>query len=176
MADKEKEKEESLKQEGEQNLLGEVDEAVALKQEIEKLKKERDDYLDGWRRAKAELANYKKDELKRLEEVAKFSQEDLVQDLLTVLDAFDLALAALEKSGPVEKGVYLIKSQLEELLRQRGLNRIQVKVGDKFDPALHEAIGLASGGSEAGRVAEEISAGYTLHGKVIRPSRVKVFK
>ncbi len=189
MTDKEEKKEEKL--------LEGVDEAKDLKKELEKVRKERDEHLDGWKRAKADLINYKRDERQRLEQVIKFSNEGLVLDLISVLDDFDLALAALERSGPVEKGVYLIKSRLEDFLKRQGMTRIEVKVGDKFDPAIHEAIAVTSDdpskgglpaevllaprslsevGAKAGMVAEEIEAGYLLHGKVIRPARVKVFK
>lgn len=161
----------------EEKLLEGVDEAKNLPKKLEKLEKERDEYLDGWKRAKADLINYKKDELRRLEEVARFGSESLILELISILDDFDLALATLEKSGQVEKGVYLIRSRFEDILKRRGLERIKVKVGDKFNPALHEAITTVDGEShEADTIAEEIEAGYTLHGKVIRPTRVKVFK
>lgn len=154
--------------------------------ELEKIKKERDEYLDGWRRAKADLINYKKDELKRLEEVARFGSESLILELISILDDFDLALATLEKEpasakasagqgDPTTKGLYMIRSRFEDILKRRGLERIEVKVGDKFDPNYHEAVTTITGGEE-GAVAEEIETGYKLHGKVIRPSRVKVFK
>ncbi len=149
--------------------------------DIEKLSKERDEYLDGWKRAKADLINYKKDELRRLEEVARFGAESLILELISILDDFDLALATLEKQGATEKGLYLIKSRFEDILKRRGLEKIEVKTGDKFDPAFHEAIAvLEAAPSDAkvmeGIVAEEIETGYMLHGKVIRPTRVKVYK
>ena len=159
----------------EQKLIGEVDEAVELKKETGRLTKERDEYLDGWKRAKADLINYKKDELKRLEEVARFGSESLILELISILDDFDLALATLEKQGTAEKGIYLIRSRFEDILKRRGLERTKVKEGDKFNPAYHEAIGAVDGGEE-GIIAEEIEAGYALLGKVIRPARVKVYK
>ena len=82
-----------------------------------KLKEERDQYLAGWQRAKADFINHKKDELKRLEDVARYGQEEIMRELITVLDNFDLGIRALEKNGPVEKGVYMIRTQLEDILR-----------------------------------------------------------
>lgn len=143
--------------------------------DIEKLSKERDEYLDGWKRAKADLINYKKEELKRLEEVARFGSESLILELISILDDFDLALATLEKEKAAEKGLYMIRSRFEDILKRRGLEKIEVKAGDKFDPNFHEAITTMEGG-QADTIAEEIEAGYTLHGKVIRPSRVRVYK
>ena len=168
------------KEEKNEEIIG----AVKPQKEIEKLAEERDEYLDGWKRAKADLINYKKDELKRLEEVARFGSESLILELISILDDFDLALATLEKQGATEKGVYLIRSRFEDILKRRGLERIKVETGDKFDPAIHEAISIvdgipASAEASAGKentVAEEIEAGYTLHGRVIRPARVKVYK
>lgn len=143
--------------------------------EIEKISKERDEYLDGWKRAKADLINYKKEELRRLEEVARFGSESLILELISILDDFDLALATLQKEKASEKGVYMIRSRFEEILKRRGLEKIEVKVGDKFDPNFHEAIAAVEGGTE-NTIAEEVEAGYTLHGKVMRASRVKVYK
>ncbi len=143
--------------------------------EVERLTKERDEYLAGWQRAKADLINYKKEELGRLEEVARFGSEDLVLELLSVLDSFDLALATLEKNEAVEKGIYLIKARLENILRKRGLKRIEIKKGEIFNPALHEAVTMVEGG-ETNTIAEELEAGYLFHDKVLRPAKVKVYK
>lgn len=163
------------KEEKEEKLLEGVDEVKDLNKRLEKAEKEKEEYLDGWKRAKADLINYKKDELKRLEEVARFGSESLILELISILDDFDLALTTLEKQSAAEKGVYLIRSRFEDILKRRGLERIKVEAGDKFDPNYHEAIAAVSGGEE-GFIAEEVEAGYTLHGKVIRPARVKVFK
>ena len=113
------------KEEGKnEKLLGGVDEDSFSKEDLDKVSRERDEYLDGWRRSKADLINYKKDELKRLEEMAKYGNEEVIRDLISVLDSLELAISTLEKSeGSVEKGVYLIKAQLEDILRRRGLNK-----------------------------------------------------
>ncbi len=142
--------------------------------EVEQIRKEREDYLEGWRRAKADFINYKKDELKRFKQIAEFGNEELIRNLIPVLDSFALGLTMLEKAGVVEKGVYMIKSQLEDVLRRQGLQRIIVTAGDKFDPNYHEAVGTVPSGDAAGTIVEEMEAGYVLHGKVIRPARVKI--
>ena len=147
------------------------------KEDIEKLKQECEEYLDGWKRAKADLANYKKDEFKRLEELVRFANEDIIIDLLNILDSFDLALQAMEKSGEVEKGVYLIQNQLEDLLRRRGLEKMDVQEGQMFDPSMQEAVMTVEGSNEKdGLIAEGIEKGYVLNGKVVRPAKVKVYK
>lgn len=147
------------------------------KKELKQTKQDRDEYLDGWKRAKADLINYKRDELKRLEQVVHFASEDMMRDLITVLDSFDLALASMKKDDPAEKGIYLIKSKLEKVLKDKGLVKIDVEVGGKFDPAYHEAISVIedeSGKSET--IAEEFEVGYMLHKKVLRAAKVKIYK
>src|SRR3989344_538799 len=86
--------------------------------DLEKCQKERDEYLDGWKRAKADLANYKKDELKHFEEFAKWSQESLIREVIVVLDSFDLALVSSDGDEKSKRGLQLIRNQLEDILRK----------------------------------------------------------
>jgi len=152
-----------------------IDESVD-NNELEKVKKERDEYLDGWKRAKADFINYKKEELSRLEKMAKYSNEDLIKEIITVLDNFDLGLAALEKLGPIEKGIYMIRTQIEDILKRRGLKKINVRIGDLFDPNLSEAIAEVESEKPPETIIEIIEPGYRLSEKIIRPTRVKVSK
>lgn len=135
-----------------------------------------EEYLNGWKRAKADFINYQKDEGRRFEELAKFGNEALIKDLISILDSFDLA----ENAHPDNKGMRIIRTQLEELLRKRGLEPIVIKTGDPFDPSRHEALLAIENPGTASRppntIAEELEKGYTLYRKVIRPARVKVIK
>jgi len=148
--------------------------------ELEKLKAERDEYLNGWKRAKADLINYQKDEAKRFEEMMRYGNEAIIRDLIAVLDSFRLGIGAMEKNGEVDKGIYIINGQLEDVLKKNGLERIKVSVGDKFDPNIHESLGEMElpdkEKAESGTVAVEVEAGYQLNGKVVRPARVKLAK
>jgi molecular chaperone GrpE len=153
-----------------------IEENINGLSEMEKLQKERDEYLDGWQRARAELINFKKDEVRRFETFKNFSNEIIVRDLITVLDSFDLAIAALEKDGEAEKGIYLIKAQIEDTLKNHGLGKIIVSVDQIFDPTVHEAVAEIEINKPSGTIIEEIERGYTLNGKLIRPARVKVSK
>lgn len=143
------------------------------KEELEKLQKERDEYLAGWQRAKADFINYKKDESQRFEMVAQFAAGDLIFDLLLVLDSFDLALGE-EKDQPDGRGLHLIREQLENILKKRGLTEIKA-LGEKFDPNFHEAVETVENSPEPdGVIVEVFAKGYMLHGKVLRPAKVKV--
>lgn len=146
-----------------------------ISKDIEKIKKERDDYLEGWKRAKADLMNYKKDEIKRIEKMVAFANEKIISDLLVVLDSLGLAIDSTEK---VNKGIYLIKSQLEDILKKYGVEIIEVKNGDKFNPEIHEAVTTVEANNEGkpDMIVDEIETGYKLNGKVLRPSRVRVYK
>ncbi len=140
--------------------------------------KQRDEYLDGWKRAKADLINYKKDESKRFEAIVKFANEVIVKDLITVLDSFDLALVTLggDEESKMQKGLYLIRQQLEDIMRLSGLERVIISVGQPFDPSLQEAVASVESDKPSGTIIEEVEKGYSLHGKIIRPARVKVAK
>jgi molecular chaperone GrpE len=145
---------------------------------LSKCQKERDEYLDGWKRAKADLINYKKDEIKRFENIVRFSNESLIRELINVLDSFDLALVALEeeKDSKKEKGLYLIRQQLEDILKKVGLERIVISVGQPFDPGLQEAVAELESDKPSGIIMEEVERGYLLNGKLVRPARVKISK
>lgn len=149
---------------------------TSAEEELLKYQKERDEYLDGWKRAKAELLNYKKEEAQRFEAVLKFANEELIKNLIRVLDSFELGLAALEKEGAGQKGLYLIYGQLKDALKAYGLEEAPSAVGKKFEPAKQEAIAEVESTQPTGIIIEEVEKGYLLNGRVIRPSRVKVAK
>lgn len=172
--------EEIQKENNEKENKGETKEEEKKEEidELSKCQKEREEYLDGWKRAKADLINYKKDEAKRFEAIVKFSNEALIGELINVLDSFDLALVALEveEDKKTQKGLYLIRQQLEDILRQNSLERIIVSVGQPFDPGLQEAVATIESDKPSGTIIEEVERGYLLNGRLIRPARVKVSK
>jgi len=153
-----------------------MDEENKNQEKFAEVEKQRDEYLAGWQRAKADLINYKKEELVHLQEVAQYGSAELIKDLITVLDNFDLGLRAFEKAGPVEKGIYLIRSQIEDILKKRGLVKISVKPGDPFDPGIAEAMTEIEADGPPGTIVEEIEPGYRLHDKILRPARVILAK
>ena len=162
--------------EGPQQDLPAVPSQSELERKLAETEKQRDEYLSGWQRAKADFSNYKKDELARLAEMAKYGNEELIRELIVLIDNFDLGIAALEKAGPVEKGVYMLRTQLEDILKKRGLARIVVKPAAPFDPAYMESVAETEGDGPPGSVADEIEPGYLLNEKVIRPARVRLIK
>lgn len=148
--------------------------------ELEKLNKEKDEYLNGWKRAKADLINYQKEEGKRAQEFLKVANASIIIDLIPILDSFDLALLSAQSdssTGLIEsKGTAMIKAQLEEILKRYGAEKINVELGSPLDTRIHESVGEVEAKYPAGAIAEEVSRGYKLHDKVIRPAKVKIAK
>ena len=149
--------------------------------ELSQCKAQAQEYLNGWQRAKADFVNYKNDEARRLEDTARFMTRSMMQDLFPLLDSFELALKhfGAEKTtgeSEQEKGMLLIRSQMMDILKKRGLEMIAVTMGEPFNPEKHEALGEVEADLPSGSIAEEIQKGYTLQGRVLRPARVRVAK
>jgi molecular chaperone GrpE len=134
-------------------------------------------YLDDLRRLKAEFENYRKRVLKEQTALVELASAALVEKLLPVLDNFELALIAADRTkdyAALVRGVELVFSEFKDVLGKQGLKRIEAE-GQSFDPELHEAV-MQGDGPEEGKpvVTEVFRTGYTLAGKVIRPAMVKV--
>lgn len=123
------------------------------------------EYLVNWQRERADFLNYKKDEARKLGEFIKFANGSLVLELLEVID--DLELATNYSNN---KGVDNVLKKFQDLLSGYGVERMNME--GKFDPELHEALETEEGGNKI----VEVRAGYKMHGKVIRPTRVKIIK
>lgn len=145
------------------------DKIKELKQELEECEEEKEEYLSGWKRARANLLNYKKEERERLEEAEEEGKKELILKVLSVLDGFD---RAKKSSGGLEEGVKQIRKELETTLAQEGVERIDTD--QEFDPALHEAVERVPSEEEKGVIVEEVTAGYKFKDQVIRAAEVKV--
>ena len=158
-----------------------ISETERLKESLAACEKMRDDYLAGWQRQKADFLNYQKDIAKRTEEIVKLANEDLIKDLLIVLDSFDISLNSLKSeqlNAPgkrIIQGLELIKSQLEDILRKKGVEAIETK-NQRFNPEFHEVVEEVATEGEEETIIEEVVRGYCLNGRVIRPAKVKIIK
>lgn len=154
---------------------GEV--AVQLKKELEETQKQRDEYLAGWQRAKADFLNYKKEEAERLKEWEEYRRAAFLRGLLPTLDNLELAERELSdeaKATPAAQGFLHIAKQLKDFLKSQGVEELQAE-GAMFDSSLHEAIEEAEvEGKTPGTVLEVLEKGYMLGGKLLRPAKVKV--
>ncbi len=125
-------------------------------------------------RAAADLDNYKKRAAREREEVKRFGIEKVLNDLLPVLDGLDRALAAAPPDDPLADGVRLVRASLEQALAKQGVVGFSA-LGEKFDPALHEALmQVPTGEKPAGTVVLEHARGFKLHERLLRPAMVGV--
>ncbi|MBU4274400.1 nucleotide exchange factor GrpE [Patescibacteria group bacterium] len=159
-----------------------------LKKELEDCKAKCEEYLDGWKRERADFLNYKKEEMERIVELIKYANEELILKMLPILDNFLIAEKNIPEDIKKDKnvaGLLQIHQQLRDFLKLQGIEEIKA-VGEKFDPNFHEAVGetkVTENGDptpgeskEPGIIIEETQKGYILQGKVIRPSKVKINK
>ncbi len=156
-----------------------TEEAVAAAEvvgDIETLARERNDLLDTSRRLQADFENYRKRVMREQAALVARSTEGLVEQLLPVLDAFELAVLNLEGAeidvSKVRKGVELVYAELLAVLERAGLSRIEAP-GRPFDPSEHEAV-LHDEGDGDPIVAAVMRTGWRLKGRVLRPAMVKV--
>jgi len=142
---------------------------------------ERDEYLDSLRRLQAEFENYKKRVSKQQTEQVARAAASLVDKLLPVLDAMDLATDHVGDADSAEAQALVAASGLlHGVLAKEGLERID-PAGEEFDPTAHEAVGQVPAADDSEpttsgepRVAQVMRAGYRWHGTVVRPAMVMV--
>lgn len=132
-----------------------------------------DKYLDMARRLQADFDNYRKRTQRENEEFRKYACSSIVGDLLTVVDDLDRALEHAGEETEFVKGIRGVRANLMKVLEANGLKEIPAE--GKFDPEYHEALCTVDG-DEDGLIAEVFQKGYTLNGKVLRYSKVKVTK
>lgn len=147
----------------------------AKKPNLKEFEKKVSELTEALQRERADAINIRRrheEQLKSLQSVAKAG---VVKDLLPVIDNFERALSHVPKdleNNDYVKGVQAVVKQFEKTLQEIGVKRIKT-VGESFDPHLHEAVSVeGEGGKEI--ISEELQAGYTLGGEVIRHAMVKV--
>lgn len=168
------------------------DETEKLKKELELERQKSEDYLNGWKRAKADYLNLKKEFEKRYSDLVQFANLNLILEILPILDNFKLASKHIpddHKNMEWVIGMMHIKKQFENILKNLGVEEIKTE-GEKFNPEFHEAVAeekeIRGEVSEKsiedekeedkikGIIIKEVRPGYTLNGKVIQAAKVIV--
>jgi molecular chaperone GrpE len=155
-------------------------EAAQVIHDIDALQRERDDLLEMSQRLQADFENYRKRILREQTVLVERASDGIVEQLLPVLDSFELALANLETAGSestgdmerVRKGIELVHAELLGVLERAGLEPIRA-LGAPFDPNEHEAV-MQDDGDGDPHVGQVLRTGWRLKGRVLRPSMVKV--
>lgn len=123
----------------------------------------------------ADFDNFKKRAIKERQDLIKFAFEPAAREILSVADNLARALEFMPEGTDknLKTGIQMVFDQLAQTLQKQGVEVIQTS-GAAFDPNLHEAVGQLPSDLAAGTVIQEHQKGYTLHGRLLRPSRVVV--
>ena len=163
---------------GEEELVKKIQK---LKAELKQAKKEKEEYLTGWQKERADFANYKKEEETRKAAFSEAVRERILSRFLSVLDNFNMAFShkeSWEKIDPTwRKGIEHIYSEMSKIFEEYGVKEIG-KIGETFDPNLHHSIDLVSTDKKEDdhKVAAVIQKGYKLGNRVLRPAGVNVYE
>ncbi|HTI99360.1 MAG TPA: nucleotide exchange factor GrpE [Dongiaceae bacterium] len=158
--------------------------AAVTPAQIEELKAKAATAAENWDRylrVTADLENYKKRAARERQDAVKFANESLLQKLLTVLDNFDMALAAAQTSQTetlesLQAGIGMIQQQLKSTLMEFGLEEINA-AGQPFDPNFHEAVSQQETVDQPeGQVVTQLRKGYKFRDRLLRPASVVVAK
>jgi molecular chaperone GrpE len=155
------------------------EEVNKLQQELDTVRKEKEELFDRLQRVYADYANFQKRVPKNIADTVAYEREKLIKSLLPALDNFEHTLqkvSSAESVKAVVEGVRIIYDQLLNILKSHGVEQTHV-LGDKFDPERHEAMMRRAEPDKPDNVVlEEFQKGYTVNGRVLRPSRVVVNK
>ena len=156
----------------------ELEEQVAtLKTALEEMDIKAEEYLDGWQRARAEFANYKKRVLRENMDIRQVARGEVIKLYLDIADDLERALQEKPEIGEVEtwaEGIEIIFQKLRGRLESEGIKPMN-PLGKEFDPNIHEALMKEESEEfESGQIIEVMQEGYWIGDKVLRPALVRV--
>lgn len=152
-----------------------------LRADLKQIKAEKEEYLTGWQKERADFANYRKQEEDRKAIFSEAMRERILTRFLTVSDSFDMAFANKEAWEKVDenwrKGVEYIYVQMNTIFEEYGVKAIG-EVGESFDPNIYQSIDVVETNKKEQdhTVANVIQKGYKLGERVIRAARVNVYE
>lgn len=155
--------------------------AKKLREEIKTLRKEKEEYLTGWQRAKADYVNLQKELDQARINISILTREKMVEKLLPALDSFEMAFSNKEHWEKIDKdwqdGITSIYQQLIGGLLNSGVEKIEEK-DVHFDPNIHQSISIVETNDEAKdhTVERVLQVGYRIGERVIRPAKVTIFE
>ena len=163
--------EENIEEAKELSPLEQLEEQIRLKDD--ELLKQKDTFL----REKAELDNFKKRLVKEKEDFVQFANERLLKELIQIEDNMERAMTASNATlESLQEGVEMIQKQFATFLKNQKVKPIEA-LGKPFDPNLHEVLNQQeSEEHEENTVIQEYSKGYTLNGRILRPTKVVIAK
>ena len=140
---------------------------------------EKENNLTGWKRCQADFENFKRRQSEQQLEMIKYANQNLILDIIPVIDNFHASTDHIpedQKENSWVTGIMYIQKQLEKVLADNNVEEIETKVGDKFNPEIHEAVEdkEAENKNLKHKIKKVILKGYKLNGKIIRAARVIV--
>jgi len=151
-----------------------------LRERLKKCVEEKQEYMDGWQRAKADFVNFKKEQEEVKKNTIKYAREDLIGEILPIVESFEVAFSNKEVWNRVDEnwrvGVEYIYTQLMTVLGNNGIEQIG-EVGIDFNPNEHDSIEVLKTNKKKddNKISEVVQKGYKLHGKILRAAKVKVY-
>ncbi|MEE9599683.1 MAG: nucleotide exchange factor GrpE [Anaerolineales bacterium] len=153
------------------------EQVAALQVSLDEIKIKAEEYLDGWQRARAEFANYKKRILRDHTEIHQSARGEVIKLYLDIADDLDRALQEKPADGEGETwadGIEIIFQKLYTRLELEGIKPMN-PLGEEFDPNIHEALMKEESDEyESGQIIEVMQEGYWIGDKVLRPALVRV--
>ncbi len=146
-----------------------------LRDTLAATQKQRDEYLEGWQRTKADYVNLKKRSEDDLVRISDYALQGFLESALPVLDSFDQALSHATEPSPWAEGVKNAYRELLKTLQSAGLEQFDPS-GEVFDPKRHEPVETVAVDDESvdNTVVKVHQKGYSLKGRIIRPARVGI--
>ena len=172
----EEQKDQVSNEEIEAQLEAEMDVAAEAQDETSCVEDDMMKWRDTAMRTAAEYDNYRKRMAKDKEEILKFANQRLLEELLPILDNFDMGMmaASADKSSMIYIGMNMVKKQLDEFLSSNGVETVTPEIGAMFDHNTQDALQSEVSEQEPGTILRVIRKGYTLKGRLIRPANVVV--
>ncbi len=153
--------------------------------EVKELEQKAEDYLNGWKRCQSDFENYKKRQAESQQDMIRYATQGIILQIIPVLDNFHASTDHIpedQKENAWVTGIMHIQKQLETVLKDSGVEEIDAKAGDSFDPKFHEAVEDMECKScktkdykgYQNKIKRVVQKGYKIGEKVIRPARVIV--
>ncbi|MDD5397145.1 MAG: nucleotide exchange factor GrpE [Candidatus Moranbacteria bacterium] len=165
--------------------MKDIEEEIVVEQEseIEQMQKKVLENLDGWQRCQADFENYKKRSAEAQKDLIKYATQNIILEILPVIDNFHAStdhIPTEQKDNSWVTGIMYIQKQLENIVTENGVEEIEVKEGDSFDPIFHEAIenhecsDCKIEHKYKNKIKKVLTKGYKIGDRVIRAARVIV--
>ncbi len=152
-----------------------------LREELKICRREKEEYLTGWQRAKADYINLQKESEQIRSNTSIFTKERIINDFLPAIDSFDMAFENKEAWEKVDKnwrmGVEYIHLQFIKVLSDLGIDKIET-IGILFDPNIHNSVEIVETDDESKdhTIEKIVQVGYKMGERIIRPASVRIYE